>query len=425
MYNVLIISTYFVEMLISFSFFSQLGKKKYNNLFCFIFGLGLFLSGAFFDIVLESLVWFNGIYFLLINILFGFVCFEIKKKLVMFYSVILEIFNASLEVLAIFLISNITGTEITAYLNDISFLILDGVVSKLLYFFACMITARFLTKNYSIVKLPITLYFYPIAIIAMMIVFWNICAYSNLPEKYKLALSIVSGVLFISTVVLVMNFQHNLEKENKLIMLEKTIEKEATEQKYYEILEKQNQELMIYAHDTKKHLAAIRELSENKQINDYLSKMNDELKEHSKACHSGNHTLDVIINRYQTECNINKISFKYDLKTTNLSIVEDYDLVTIIGNVLDNALEAARNSNQRMISLETNRRNDFDVIIITNSCDNPPDKDLSTTKKNKKLHGYGMKSVAKTLKKYDGDYEWEYDKELHIFTTTIMISAKV
>ncbi len=424
MYNLAIVITYFVEMMIGYIFFSQIGEKKYKPIICFLVGTGYFELGAFCDIVFSNIIWLNATMFILINFLFAITCFNISVKKSLFFSVVLDIFSTALEFSAIFIISNVTNTEVTAYVDNLNFFVLDVSVSKILYFITCVILVRFIKKDKQNVRFPIVLYLFPIAVLCALIVFWDICANSNVSEKQQLYLSIVSAVLLSTTIILFINYQHNLEKEAKLIMLEKTIEKEATEQKYYEILEKQNQELMIYAHDTKKHLAAIRELSENKQINDYLSKMNDELREHSKACHSGNHTLDVIINRYQTECNINKISFQYDLKATNLNCVEDYDLVTIIGNVLDNALEAAKTSAHHEISLVTNRRNDFDVVIVTNSCDNPPEKDLSSTKKNKKLHGYGMKSVAKTLKKYDGDYEWEYDNESHNFITTIMISAE-
>lgn len=424
MYNLAIVITYFVEMLIGYIFFAQIGEKKYKPIICFLIGTCYFELGALCDIVFSNIIWLNATMFILINFLFAITCFSISIKKSLFFSVILDIFSTALEFSAIFIISNVTNTEVTAYVGDINFFILDVSVSKVLYFLTCIVLARFIKKDKSFVHFPIVLYFFPIAILGALIVFWDICANSSVNKQQQLLLSIVSAVLLMTTVILFINYQHNLEKEAKLIMLEKEFEKEETEKKYYEILERQNQELMIYAHDTKKHLAAIRELSENPQIDDYLSKMDYELKEHSKACHSGNHTLDVIINRYQTECNINKIAFYYDLKTTNLSVVEDYDLVTIIGNVLDNALDAAKESKQRKISLITNRRNDFDVIIITNSCDSAPEKDLSTTKKNKKLHGYGMKSVAKALKKYDGDYEWEFDTNKHEFITTIMVSSQ-
>lgn len=48
MYNLAICFTYFIEMLISYSFFSLIGEKKLKVPICFFVGTVLFLSGAFF-----------------------------------------------------------------------------------------------------------------------------------------------------------------------------------------------------------------------------------------------------------------------------------------------------------------------------------------------------------------------------------------
>ena len=63
-------------------------------------------------------------------------------------------------------------------------------------------------------------------------------------------------------------------------------------------------------------------------------------------------------------------------------------------------------------------------LNISNSCDSSPivkgDRLLSS-KDTPQIHGYGLKSVAKTLKKYQGDMMWEYDDSKHTFTMTVMI----
>jgi hypothetical protein len=46
---------------------------------------------------------------------------------------------------------------------------------------------------------------------------------------------------------------------------------------------------------------------------------------------------------------------------------------------------------------------------------------LVTSKDDKKLHGFGLKSVAKTLKRYNGDFSWEYNELYHEFIVTVMI----
>ena len=159
----------------------------------------------------------------------------------------------------------------------------------------------------------------------------------------------------------------------------------------------------------------------------HLLKMSESLAQYSKVCHSGNHTLDVIVDKYVTECNINGLNFEFDIKNNNLSMIEPYDMVTILGNLLDNALEAAKNSAQKIVSFETDYRNNFSIIIVSNSCDTNPISDGKTlpvtTKGNKQLHGFGLKSVRNALKKYNGDISFDYDNREKVFVVTVMVDA--
>ena len=103
-------------------------------------------------------------------------------------------------------------------------------------------------------------------------------------------------------------------------------------------------------------------------------------------------------------------------------------MVTILGNLLDNAVEAAEKSRDKQVNIETDFRNNFSVIIISNSCDSIPKLDETdlpiTTKNNRKLHGFGLKSVKKTIKKYTGDIGVEYNSVKKVFIVTVMLDRK-
>lgn len=422
-YNIAVCVTYFLEMLIAYIFFIQIGDKKFKALPCFIIGAIIFETGAFFNIALSNTVWFNVVYFFIINLVFGAICFKIKISRTLFYALILDIISNALEFVAIFIISVLTNTQTTEYLDNIVFFILDVAISKTLYFLTCLIILKFVKTEKANFKFPVGLYFYPLAVISALIIFWDICSKSEIKNEQQIALSVLSAVLFASIIVLFMTYQRSTEKENNLILLQNELNKTNTDRNYYQILEKQNEELMIYAHDAKKHIAAIQELNDNPEIDKYIAEMTSRLKSHGNACRSGNHALDVLINKYDTECKIKKIDFSFDTRLSNLNIVEDYDLVSVLSNLLDNAIEAALESKAKFITLKTNRVNTYDSLIITNSCDRAPDSvdnELRTTKKNKRIHGIGIKSVMKTLEKYDGDFEWEYNEQRREFTITVI-----
>lgn len=422
-YNIAVCLTYCFEMFISYIFFSQIGSKKRSSRACCAVGFILFETGAMFNLVLANIVWFNIVYFFIINCLFCVLCFKIRFTRALFYSLILVIVSTALEFVSIFLISALTGTQTTEYLNNILFYILNFAISKLLYFLTCLIIVRFVKTEKANFKFPVGLYFYPLAVISALIIFWDICSKSEIKNEQQIALSVLSAVLFASIIVLFMTYQRSAEKENNLILLQNELNKTNTDRNYYQILEKQNEELMIYAHDAKKHLAAIQELNDNPEIDKYIAEMTSRLKSHGNACRSGNHALDVLINKYDTECKIKKIDFSFDTRLSSLNIVEDYDLVSVLSNLLDNAIEAALESKAKFITLKTNRVNTYDSLIITNSCDKAPDSvdnELRTTKKNKRIHGIGIKSIMKTLEKYDGDFEWEYNEQRREFTITVI-----
>lgn len=426
-YNIAVCVTYFLEMLIAYIFFSQIGDKQVKTIYSFVIGTAIFETGALFNILLSNIVWFNVIYFFIINFVFGVICFKIKVSRTLFYSLILDIISNALEFASIFIISVLTNTQTTEYLDNIVFFILDVAISKILYFLTCLIIIKFVKTEKANFKFPIGLYFYPLAVISGLIIFWDICSKSNISNKYQIVLSILSAVLFASIIILFISYQRNIEKENDLMIMQNELQRANTDKNYYNILEKQNEELKIYAHDAKKHLAAIQELNNNPEIDKYIVEMTNRLKSHNNTCHSGNHTLDVIINKYDTECKIKSVDFSFDLKLANLKMVEDYDLVTVISNLLDNAIEASVESEKHFITVKTKKVNTYDSLIITNSCDMTPiavNNELRTTKKYKKVHGLGIKSVLKTLKKYDGDLEWEYNDKNKEFITTVIFLNK-
>lgn len=198
-----------------------------------------------------------------------------------------------------------------------------------------------------------------------------------------------------------------------------------TEQSYYQILDQQNQQLMIYAHDAKKHLAAIQALNEDPQISSYVAKLTEQLADYTRNCHSGNKLLDVMIHKYTVDCDMRGIQFDYDVRVCNLAQLNDIDLVAILGNLMDNAVTAAEQSEGKVINLSTVHRNSYSVIVVSNSCDIPPKQSgnrLLSTKSDSSLHGFGLKSVEKTIRKYQGDFEWEYDADKKLFTVTVMVA---
>ena len=134
-----------------------------------------------------------------------------------------------------------------------------------------------------------------------------------------------------------------------------------------------------------------------------------------------------MLHKYDLECRSKGIDFQYDVKLCNLSGIEDIDLVAILGNLMDNAMTAAARSEEKYIRLETGRHNAYQILTIRNSSDAAPQTEgdsLISSKKNKEYHGFGLKSVAQVLQKYQGDFDWNYDSATSQFAVTAMIGKQ-
>ncbi len=425
-FTAVLLVIYVVELLTVYIFFSQVGERKHKPAVCLLIGLALFYSALFVNVFFGNKVLINLVYFSIMMVLFGRLCFDISIRKIVAYSIIIMVIFTIYEYGVEFGLNFMFGKEIQAYLYDNALLVMIATISKSLSFITVTILSRFIVKDNRF-KIPTTLYIYPFSVLISVVIFWYICARTGIDEKGQLAIGIVSFILLLPTIFLFLTYQQSVEKENELLQLKNEMSKIETEMTYFDILEQQNQDLLIYAHDTKNHLSAIKNLSTSPQIDEYIDKMTESLEKYKNVSHSGNHTLDVIINKYVTECKIKGVKFSYDVHLKNLEYVEDYDLVTILGNLLDNALESAINSENSEITLSTDYRNTYDVLVITNSCETAPrlsNKKLISTKENKSLHGIGLKSVAKTLQKYNGDYEWEYDESNKTFTSIVMLANK-
>ena len=97
--------------------------------------------------------------------------------------------------------------------------------------------------------------------------------------------------------------------------------------------------------------------------------------------------------------------FLHQLKTANLLYIDNPDLISLLGNILDNAVEAVKSSKEKRIDLSINKANGFDILTCTNSCDRKlmsVDNILISSKTKDGFHGVGIKRI---VAKYQGCFE--------------------
>lgn len=420
-------AVYAFDMLIAYVFFSRTSEKVLSTFRCYIYGLLLFEIGSVVNLLFHNNLWINTFVSIAIRIIFATRCFNYQPLQAVSYSVILVVINFTLELISVLVFSSLTNTAPVDYNSNLPLLIIECSTCKILLFLTCLVLSNIVVPNAHWSKHQLSLIFFPVSSSICLAIFWYICLQENISAGIMYLLAFSGVVMFGSTILLFIIYQHQIELDSERIRMKSENDRLQTEKSYYDILDQQNQQLMVYAHDTKKHLSAIQALNKDPAIEDYIHALLNQLKTYSSNCHSGNMMLDVIINKYVMECERDGVKFDYYVRTSNLNSIDDIDLVAIIGNLMDNAVSSAIHSEEKHISLETTVRNGYHVIVITNSCDSPPithGGKLVTKKEDKKLHGYGLKSVSKTLKKYSGDFSWEYNDLTRMFVVTAMVGDK-
>lgn len=193
-----------------------------------------------------------------------------------------------------------------------------------------------------------------------------------------------------------------------------------------ELLQTNQAELKNFRHDINNRLLALQAILDRSDITGakkYINKMTEKTNNISEYSKSGNIAIDSMINYKLSIAKKNDIKIKcYVTVPTNLNIDND-DLIIIIGNLLDNAIEATlKLQSDRFIKITLEFSKGCLFIFTQNNYNskiNVANGIFQTTKTNKKRHGIGLKSVESTIAKYNGLLDTSYDDE--IFETSVLL----
>lgn len=164
-------------------------------------------------------------------------------------------------------------------------------------------------------------------------------------------------------------------------------------------------------HDIQNHFSVLSghlKRGDTKACEDYIEKLHNTINNMGTLIQSGNSVIDYLINSKLT--NLNDVEVLVSGYVGDYSDIDDVDLACILGNILDNAIEAQNNiGDGRRIELLFFNKKFSRIIICKNSItksvlsNNP---ELKSTKNLPDMHGIGHQVVETTVKKYDGIVEY-------------------
>lgn len=177
----------------------------------------------------------------------------------------------------------------------------------------------------------------------------------------------------------------------------------------FEIAKESIDTVNINAHDLRKQISLI--LKENcGSVEEQLKKIEEKLNIVDTAFHTGNKALDITLTEKSRDCINKSIKFSAIAEGSCLEKMEDLDIYMLFGNLLDNAIEATENipdKEDRSINFMLSEKCDCVSIHLENTFAREP-KFINgvpvTTKKDKRFHGFGIKSIQNITRKYGGTF---------------------
>ena len=177
----------------------------------------------------------------------------------------------------------------------------------------------------------------------------------------------------------------------------------------YEYQLQQSVAVRHFKHDLVNHIGVLRELmneKKTKEAKEYIETIWNIQDEFDLKIHTGDSFLDIIVNYYLYLALKENIEFVVLGKLTQKMPLEMFDITTLMGNILQNAVEAAVKADVPKIRVELIEHKKEIFIVVSNSVAkkiNTKTDFFMTSKKDKENHGFGLKNIAATVEKYHGE----------------------
>ena len=235
------------------------------------------------------------------------------------------------------------------------------------------------------------------------------------------------GIYFISSIViillvfsLVLKLGENYHQKNEISLLELQNEMMIrTEKNTEQVFNMWRGSI----HDYKHKIFAIRHWLEEGNVDnvkEFVEQECENLTQKMFYVKTGNSAVDSIINTKQKIAEEKGIIFSSNISLPAEYAVSDMDMVCVLGNLIDNAIEACEKQTSKYIEVDISEVKKMILIKIVNSYNGEKNDTSVTSKKEKTMHGIGIKNVKKIVAKYKGAYDMECEDDEVVTTVTML-----
>jgi sensor histidine kinase YesM len=317
-----------------------------------------------------------------------------------------------IEVLVMLILQNY-GITVTSG-NDAA--LITGLISIRIFsyiFMLFMSNFKMISNDIKVSNIHwLSIFIIPVGTLILVLIMISMDYTSNVKE------TIISIMILLVINVFVFYFYDELMKsyESKI---EKTLLQQQNNAylKQLEIINQSKESIKTFRHDVKNHALTLKYYIDNHNregATEYLDNILELInysKEHAK---SGNSEIDSLINYKIELAEKHNISSEVYLAIPYKLNINPFDLSIVIGNLLDNAIEAALKAENKFINISIELDRNVLYISISNSYDGKlklTNSKLKTIKDNEN-HGIGISSAQKSIEKYNGTMNIHYDGQV-------------
>lgn len=298
---------------------------------------------------------------------------------------------------------------------------LSSLLQQLMYYLpvyagAYFLVARNMKKTKLLTKYNILVALFSIVSILVCIGITRFTRSTSIKNAKSIAINLYA--MTCCTFILIIQFNHHKinESEKNEEVLRYMLEEE---RKQYELKKEDIELINIKCHDMRKKIRSYNDRLTQEEI----ASINSVITIYDRMIQTGNKTLDVILSEKNLSCTKKNIAITSFGDATSLDCLAEHEIYSLLGNALDNAIEAVENLEQekRHITLTMNSIGDLVTIDITNYFDGNIKKNdglPETTKKEEPgYHGFGILSMKKIVEAHKGGIKVSTNENL--FTVSL------
>lgn len=213
---------------------------------------------------------------------------------------------------------------------------------------------------------------------------------------------------------------------HRIYMEQKRKEQYQAKIEVYKMLEEQYRQMERLRHDMKNHIIGLQGLLEQKEwekMKDYLQQMAEAGALGGSEEATGNQVVDALLYQKQKEAKRKEIQWEASMQVPKECGIDDFDFCILIGNILDNAIEACEKleeTAEKFITIRSGIQKSFFLLEVKNSTTLEDIRHIVyTDKTGSKKHGIGLLNILETVQKYNGTMDTELNHQ--IFTISVLL----